>query len=298
VCPQSRASCATLDGTNTEGPLDLGRVPAGVAVSPSRDKLVVVSPEASSTPGEVSVVPVATPVPTPGSASLPPSPPASAPPASSPPGSEQPGSQPPAVEPIVIASGVTVVGEPAWSADGHWLAFSAAPSDGATGPDLYLYEAGTAAARPVTSDHATYFSSWYDGRILASRVVPVETPSATETASSSTEPAAPTSAAATDVEAHPSSFLLDPASLTVTDFAVPDVWLPVVDGTGRFAAYWSGTLVAAPDGGWDLGHGRLVLDGWSSALAPDESPSASDGSSAPSAPASPTVAAPTTQIPG
>ena len=76
---------------------------------------------------------------------------------------------------IEIASGVTVVGETAYTKDGHWLAFSARPSDGSTGPDLYLWHVGDPAAVPVTSDHQTYFSGWLGNLVLASSVnVPVE----------------------------------------------------------------------------------------------------------------------------
>jgi hypothetical protein len=47
---------------------------------------------------------------------------------------------------IEILSGVTIVGDVAYSPDEHWLAFSAAPKDGSTGPDLYLYGLGGPAA--------------------------------------------------------------------------------------------------------------------------------------------------------
>lgn len=60
---------------------------------------------------------------------------------------------------------------PAWSADGTMLAFSAMPSDGSHGPDIYVWQPGDASARPVTRDHASYFASWSGGHIVASRAV-------------------------------------------------------------------------------------------------------------------------------
>jgi hypothetical protein len=166
-----------------------------------------------------------------------------------------------------------MVGEAAYSSDSKWLAFSARPSDGSTGPDLYLWSVGQPTAIAVTSNHRTYFSTWLGDRILASSVDDVVAPtgsalpaeSALPTEIPTIEPtAAPSNSPAPAVEAHPSSFLLDPATLTRTEITQPDVWMPVVDPTGRFVAYWSGTLAATADGiDWQLATGRLVLDGWS-----------------------------------
>src|SRR5204862_835974 len=104
------------------------------------------------------------------------------------PGGSQPPSEPPrSLEPtpaatpfgqIEIASGVTVVGEVAYSPDSQWLAFSAAPKDGSTGPDLYVYAAGSPAAVAVTSDHHTYFSAWLGNKVLASHITAEEQPRA------------------------------------------------------------------------------------------------------------------------
>ena len=66
-------------------------------------------------------------------------------------------------------------------------------------------------------------------------------------------------------EDHPISFLLDPATspATVIDLDGQDIWRPVVNTTSRTIVYWSGTLVPDATGtGWELGTGRLVLDGW------------------------------------
>jgi hypothetical protein len=190
---------------------------------------------------------------------------------------------------------VIVVGEAAYSEDGRWLAFSARPSDGSTGPDLYLWSVGAPAATPVTTDHQTYFSSWLGGRVLASRVVASLATTEAGTASASPKGNAGSSAAASHkpggIEAHSTSFLLDPDTLVGTDIAAPDVWLPVVDSTRRFVAYWSGTLRSTTNGlDWELGVGRLVLDRWSpgpeAPASPDPSPIV-DSSAAPAGPLGP-----------
>jgi hypothetical protein len=91
------------------------------------------------------------------------------------------------------------------------------------------------------------------------------------------------SAAPSTVEGHPISFLLDPETLDRTDLSRPDVWLPVLDRSGRFVVYWSGTLQSDDGLTWALGTGELVLDRWSGGQdgpAPAESPEASAGASA------------------
>jgi hypothetical protein len=103
--------------------------------------------------------------------------------------------------------------------------------------------------------------------VLASRVVDAPAvPNSTATVDPSPAAASgePSAAPATPAEAHPISFLLDPTTLEQFDIAQADVWLPVVDPTGRFVAYWSGTLLPTEDGlDWRLATGELVLDGWS-----------------------------------
>jgi hypothetical protein len=177
---------------------------------------------------------------------------------------------------IEIASGVVIVGETAYSADSRWLAFSARPSNGSTGPDLYLWHAGDAMAIPVTTDHQTYFSAWLGNQVLASRVALPVAPASTGDPSATDAPAASSPAspdvpatAAPPVEVHPTSFLFDPATRVESAIAQADVWLPVVDPTSRFVTYWSGTLTGNADGlDWRLGTGSLVLDGWSTGVAP------------------------------
>jgi hypothetical protein len=74
-----------------------------------------------------------------------------------------------------------VGGSPAYSADGQWVAFSARPSDGAQGPDIYVWHVGDAKARRLTTDHQSVFSAWDVDQILGSAIAP----------DGSTEPQAP-----------------------------------------------------------------------------------------------------------
>jgi hypothetical protein len=133
----------------------------------------------------------------------------------------------------------------------------------------------------VTTNHRTYFSTWLGGHVLASSVeLSSDAPTAAPTGAASDEPGK-------HAVGHPVSFLLDPATLARTDIAQTDVWLPVVDDTGHFATYWSGTLVPTADGlDWELGKGELVLSGWS------------DGDTAGSSPEPATASAEPTEAPG
>lgn len=299
VCPRAQTGCESLVQDLHGRPVALGNTPASMTISPDENQLVVESLGAADVPNKILVVPVpnATPATTPTSA------PTSATPSSTVP-SSAPESAPASPLPssdsgagvIEIASGVTVVGETAYSGNGRWLAFSARPSDGSTGADLYLWHVGDPSAVPVTTDHATYFSAWLGNQVLASRVNVSVPPAATDDPSGAPSPAPAATADASapaasagdastqpTVEGHPSSFLLDPETMVRSEIAQPDVWLPVVDPTERFVAYWSGTLTGSADGlDWRLGTGSLVLDGWSTGVAAVPS-AAPDASQAPAA---------------
>jgi hypothetical protein len=277
VCPRARPTCQQLVEDNPGRPVDVSGTPTGMTISPNEKQLVVSARAAGAKPDRILVVPVpsaspvVTPIPTDsGPTDAPPTdaPPTDAPPtdpASTDPASTEPASpEPSAAVPdgiLEIASGVLIVGEAAYSPNGMWLAFSARPSDNSTGPDLYLWTVGEPTAVAITTDHRTYFSSWLGEQVLASRVdepgpvLATDEPEVTPDVDATEAPAS---------AAHPSSFLLDPETLSRTEIASPDVWLPVVDPTGRFVAYWSGTLTPTADGlDWQLGTGHLVLDGWS-----------------------------------
>ena len=307
VCPRSRQGCESLGEETAPQSIDLGDSPTGVTMSPRQDQLVVQSGggDGATQPDKVYVVPLARDGP-----AVTDSPPSDAPPTdvpvTEPPGTAAPSS--PGASPIVtpsetpgstptgaieIASGVILVGEAAYSADGLRVAFSARPIDNTTGPDLYLWQTGDATATKVTDDHQTYFSGWLGNSVLASRVVVAATPEPSAAPSGEPSPAASAAPAATRLTARPVSFLLDPATGIRTDLSEPDVWLPVVDPERRVAAYWSGTLAPTADGlDWQLGEGQLVLDRW---VEPGTAPSPSEPAATSSDPSTDPTADPSGQ---
>ncbi|HEX5451640.1 MAG TPA: hypothetical protein VFW86_04560, partial [Candidatus Limnocylindrales bacterium] len=252
------------------------------------------------------------------------SPPASPAPASAAPSPSLSAS--PATAGQAIIHGVEVVGDPSYTADGTWLAFSAKPLDGSGGPYLYAWHAGDPEARQLTMAGMTYFAGWFGDWIVASEVrVDVAGPPASSRSASGAPQA---SGGPAGVSGWPSSFLLDPLTDARANLRVPGVWLPSIDPTGRFVTYWSGSLepvfatdataaepspaletsasgtaaAAAsvppssgplgsvgvpPIAGWQTGAGHLVLDGWDRPLAlPSASPS---GSATPELQGSPTA---------
>jgi hypothetical protein len=142
-------------------------------------------------------------------------------------------------------SGVKVVGQSAaYSPDGAWFAFTARPSDGSAGPDIYVWHVGDPQALPLTKDHASVFGSWIGTRLLGSR--PTTTPTT----------------AAPDVSAQ--SFILDPATGEESRIEA-HVWRPVESSDGRWAVFWDGTVRLAPDGLTALpATGSLVLRAFTS----------------------------------
>ncbi len=84
----------------------------------------------------------------------------------------------------------------------------------------------------------------------------------------SAAPASPTSSNAAGSTglaqlATPAAFLIDPASGHSTRIAGLDAWRPVVDPSGRWVAYWSGTLAFDPaSGGWLPFQGQLEIASW------------------------------------
>jgi hypothetical protein len=192
--------------------------------SPSPSPTATASAGASATPtttastGTASATPSATPTATP-TPSAPASPTVEPTKSATPTPSLTP--EPTVASALAIASGVKVVGQSAaFSPDGDWFAFTARPSDGSSGPDVYVWRVGDDAARPLTTDHRTVFSSWQDDRILASR--------ADDGASATTDVSAGTVA-------------IDPASGDETPLTVP-LWRPNLDPTGRYAVAWDGTV--------------------------------------------------------
>ena len=143
---------------------------------------------------------------------------------------------------LAIVSGVKVVGQSAaYSPDGAWFAFTARPSDGSDGPDIYVWRVGDQLAEVDTSDHASVFGSWAGNRLIGSRV------------------------AAGTAE----SFFIDPAS---GDESAIDgsVWRPIVDPAEHWAVTWDGTVTVGQDSETPVvGDGSLVLRGFSDAKGVD-----------------------------
>ena len=157
----------------------------------------------------------------------------------------------PGIEPSPTAAGalaaLTILDDvqmagvpPAWSPRGELLAFSAMPADGSRGPDIYLWREGEAMAEPLTTDHTSYFASWADGRIVASRLV-------------------------TDDEGDGATRLrtvvIDLESGEERDLAATDLWLPQVSPLGGQAVVWRGNLTVSPTS-VEPGEGALYLTDW------------------------------------
>ncbi len=305
-------------------------VPALPSTSPAPSSAPGASPAASPTPAaspssKPAVSPSVRPSGSPAAASPNPSPVATPPPVKASPqpspsavtASPSPAVNPPvqgspapsAAAALAILSNVTLVGdEAAYSGDGQWFAFSARPAGSSIGPDVYVWQAGWPAAKPITADHATVFSGWVDGRILASRAVPIVVDASPSPASSdspqpsaaaspsdapspspaapspSTSPAAqgagpgaaaslasPAGSPAPALLAQPAAYLIDPTSGVASRINGLDGWRPVVDPSGRWVAYWAGTLVFDPvNGVWQPFEGGLQVASWTTvSAAPD-----------------------------
>jgi hypothetical protein len=142
---------------------------------------------------------------------------------------------------LAIASDIELVGESAaFSADGSWFAFTARPSDGSRGPDIYVWRVGDLSARALTADGSTVFASWDGDRIVASR---------------------PAATASTEGSVVSATVRIDPA--TAAESPAGDVWRPVVDPTRKRAIGWAGSIVRSADGStWTPDSGQLELRRW------------------------------------
>ena len=337
----SAASCPALAATSA-GSMVLPDTPGSVIISPNDKQLVVVDQAATTSGGAVSVVAVPTVPPSPGTSPSPavatqipsigqspapsptptpvpspsPSPTSTATPTAGGSASPSPSGEPtPTV--LAIAQDVILVGQSAaYSGSGQWFAFSARPADGSHGPDIYVWSPGQAAARAVTTDHRSIFSTWVGEEILGSRAVgsvPATPPGSPEASVSPATPAAPATpspsdsglgqlgpldlAAASDAAAASSaagsiataqSFVVDPATGFQRAINGDGLYRPVIDPTNRYVVYWQGTIRSDAQGlTWQPADGHLVLARWdASTLFPSPSPSADPGG--PSATPSPT----------
>ena len=272
VCPQDRQpDCAPVTDSNARR-VDVGIRPTSISQSPVRNEAVVVGTDATGSDA-VLVIALPTARPTPAPVATPtPKPTQTTEPSSAPTGSDvppSPGQTPdatpeatptisPTASPVIrpsatpaptvaatlaLVSGVKVVGQSAsYSPDGAFFAFTARPSDGSTGPDIYVWHVGDPQARPMTSDHASVFASWVGSRVLGSR------------------PTKPPTDATPEVSAQ--SFFIDPTTGDESAIAA-EAWRPIVDPAGRHAVLWDGTIRLAPDGvSFHPASGALVLRGF------------------------------------
>jgi hypothetical protein len=157
---------------------------------------------------------------------------------------------------LAIANNITVVGEgAAFSADGEWFAFTARPTDGSRGPDVYVWRVGDKSAHRLTEDGATYFASWDGATVVASRGQALGD---TVDPNASADP----SATATATETNAQTVRIDPSG--GAEQPAGDLWRPVVDPTESHAVGWTGTVANAPDGlSVAPSDGRLELRRWS-----------------------------------
>ena len=210
----------------TESPVVATETPTDASGSP-----VLESPPASGGPTEspdTSASPEVTPEPTPDATPTPET-------------TEAPTSTPVvAVTPrpdgaIEIARDVVVVDGPAtYSPDGTRFAFTARPSDGSGGPDVYVWNTDEPVAKAITDDHRSVFAAWDGGDLLVSRV-------------------------AND---QPRTVRLDDTGKNLGD-AVRGAWLPTLAPDRSHAVWWDGTVKLAEDGlTWVPGDGRLVTGPW------------------------------------
>lgn len=229
VASPSSSPAASPTAEASTGPSASASPSASVSPEPSVSASPSISPEPSPT---ASVPPSATPSPLPT--------PSLATPTDTP--------APTLAQALAIIDDVVIVGgAPVYSPDGTWLAFSARPSHGRTGPDVYVWHLGDPKARAITRDHGSVFSAWVDGRILASRGQPAIVDGA------SPDPT---------VEV-PTSFLLDPASGKEHSIDGFHGWRPVVDPSGTWVVYWTGTLAYDAEARTLVpADGSLVVDRW------------------------------------
>ena len=257
VCPADSGSCATTQPNEVVsiGPLSSPETVFGSGDAP----LVVLGDSANGSSvfaiakPDKTVGPVATPslrpspptaTPSQSSDTTGPTPSVSLPVESAPPASTEPPTQSPTPAGTVeIARGLEVIETTAaYAPDGSAFAFTARPSDGSLGPDIYLWTVGEAQAHPITTDHRSVFGSWAGDTIVGSTVV-------TSGDGGTNSPAA---------------FAIGPDGNEIV--ALPQAglaWRPAVDPTGGAAIYWTGTLEPTNDGlGWRTVAGRLVVGHW------------------------------------
>ncbi|HLA16656.1 MAG TPA: hypothetical protein VJZ72_07120, partial [Candidatus Limnocylindrales bacterium] len=299
VCPpQAAPDCAPIDAS-ASSVVRIEHAPAVVVGSPSGSELVVADAETRTTGGSIyaynlapstpSPEPSAEPTPSPepttspepsGATSPEPTPtvqPSGAPSPEPTPSAEPSPEPPPSLEPspsaaiarLAIIDGVVLMGETAaYSPSGTWFAFTARPSDGSRGPDVYIWRQGWDEARRLTNDERSVLAGWLGEGVVASRVG-TETMGAHGGGSPEPSDAAPSDAAPSDAapsDAAPStdtsvtSVVIDPETGSEAGLTGDGIWRPSIDPSGSFAVYWEGTVATADTpGDWRPAIGRLVI---------------------------------------
>lgn len=319
-CTAADGSCAVPQGAGrTLGSIS-SKSPVSAVISPdasraavwTKDKIVILPltaaepqtadidqltprPTIAATPSAVpTATPAASETPSEGSAA---SASASAPaPTATPSAADTPPTSPTAsasaAVPTAILSGYEIVGrDPEFSADGRQLAFSARPVDHSTGPNVFVWRSGQEQARAVTFSNTDLFAGWFGLRILISEI---SVPNASAGASAS-----PSAATGSDAP-QSTSYVFDPQTDKALKIGRP-MLLPVVDPTGRYLVFWSGSVeYDAASGLWQPGRGDLYFDTWADltltpvSLAPAPTPTGSTGPSAPATPSFEVTAPPPT----
>ena len=220
--------------TATPTPVATSTVAASQEPSGPPATAAIVTPQPSATPTPIPT-PVATPVPTPSPTATP----TAKPTAASTSGA------------TAILAGFEIVGpDPEFSPDGRIVAFSARPSDHSAGPDVFIWQTGDRQAHAITAGHSDLFSGWFGTRILISEI--------SAPASSGGAAASPAAGSVTST-----SYVFDPASGQELRITRP-MLMPVVDPSGRYVVYWSGTVEFDQSSDlWQPGGGDLFFDKWS-----------------------------------
>ncbi len=296
-CTGSPASCAVTNGNGVVVGSIASKTPVSVIISPSATSAavwnankVVILPLTQTAPKTVAIdqltprpaAPVATAAATVAATADLPSPAASTEPdgsatatvqpvESSAPATPVPPAATPATgpQPTAILDGFKIVGRaPEFSANGVWVAFSARSVSRTTGSDVFVWRVGWERAKAVTTSHADLFAGWFGSRILISEFSQSNSgagataaPSAPADATDVPATAAPVTGTAATIAAI--SYLYDPASEAVRRIDRP-MLMPVIDPTGRFIVYWSGTVeFDTATGLYGPGDGDFYFDAWS-----------------------------------
>ena len=156
---------------------------------------------------------------------------------------------------LALANDITLVGQSAaFSPDGSWFAFTARPTDGSAGPDVYVWRVGDDQASRRTVDGTSTFASWSGNQVLVSRPLDAAAVAGTQ----------------------PLTVAIDPETGVETAIAGA-LWRPSVDPNGTRAVAWVGTIAFdATHQTWRPAEGRLELIAW-----PPTDPAAPDSSADP-----------------